>query len=204
MTTLITSQELKRIIPNNNEIDGWCQALNDILPGYDINTPSRISAFVAQCAHESQGFTRTSENLNYSEKGLLSTFGKYFTREQARTYARQPEKIANRVYANRMGNGNEASGDGWRYRGGGLIQLTGRANYQAFASAAAIDLVTAPEYVRTKTGAVESAAWFWKTNGLNKYADSRDIVKLTKKINGGTTGLEDRLAYYDRALSVLA
>lgn len=199
----INTEQLEQIIPHIKDVSAWCEALNKILPDYAIDSQDRIAGFLSQCAHESGGFNRLSENLNYSEKGLLTTFGKYFTAAQAKSYARQPERIANHVYANRMGNGDEASGDGWRFRGGGLIQLTGRANYQTFATAAEIQLSDAADYVRTKQGAVESAAWFWRTNGLNRYADTRDVVKMTKKINGGTNGLQDRIAYYERALKVL-
>lgn len=203
MTSLITPAQLEKVIPNNKEINEWCQALNAILPLYSIDTPVRISAFLAQCAHESGGFSRLSENLNYSEKGLLTTFGKRFSPQEAKAYARQPERIANHAYANRNGNSDEASGDGWRYRGGGLIQLTGKSNYKLFADAVKKDLKDVPDYVRTKTGAVESAAWFWKTNGLNRYADARDIKGLTKRINGGTLGLDERIALYDKARATL-
>lgn len=199
----VTTEQLERIIPGVKDASEWCEALNTILPKYEINTKERIAAFIAQCAHESGSFKRLTENLNYSEKGLLTTFGKYFSPAQARAYARQPERIANHVYANRIGNGNTASGDGWRYRGGGLIQLTGKDNYTRFARAAGLDLNEAADYVRTRKGAIESAAWFWKTNGLNTQADARDIVKMTKKINGGTLGLDDREAYYKRALTAL-
>lgn len=199
----ITTEQLEKIIPNLKDATDWCEALNTILPKYEINTRERIAAFIAQCAHESGGFRRLSENLNYSEKGLLTTFGRYFNAAQAKSYARQPERIANRAYANRIGNGDEASGDGWRYRGGGLIQLTGKANYAAFAKAADLKIGDAAEYVRTKSGAVESAAWFWKTNGLNALADAQDITKMTKKINGGTLGLDERKEYYNRALAAL-
>lgn len=199
MTTLITPEQLKKVIPNNKEITEWCQVLNEVLPLYAIDTRDRVSAFLAQCAHESGGFSRLSENLNYSEKGLLTTFGKRFSPSEAKSYARQPERIANHAYANRNGNGDEASGDGWRFRGGGLIQLTGKANYKLFADAVKKDLKDVSDYVRTKRGAVESAAWFWKTNNLNTFADARDIVKLTKKINGGTLGLEERIALYEKA-----
>lgn len=199
----ISREELERIVPGITDTSDWCEALNTVLPDYAVDTRDRIAGFLAQCAHESGGFRRLSENLNYSEAGLLKTFGKYFTAASAKSYARQPERIANRVYANRMGNGDEASGDGWRFRGGGLIQLTGRANYGAFSNDAELSLAESADYVRTKRGAVESAAWFWRKNGLNRYADTRDIVRMTKRINGGTNGLQDRIDCYERALKIL-
>lgn len=200
--SLITPEELKKILPKNKEIDEWCKILNEILPKYKIDTRDRISAFVAQCAHESGGFTHYSENLNYSAAGLRATFGKYFpTNAVAQQYARKPEKIANRAYANRMGNGNEASGDGWKYRGAGLIQLTGKANHSAFAASIGMELSKVSDYMKTKEGAVESACWFWRTNDLNRYADTKNIVAMTKKINGGTNGLSERIDYYETALA---
>ena len=200
-TYLITPSELKTIVPTMKEPDEWSTALNEILPKYNIIGRDRIAAFVAQCAHESMGFNRITENLNYSASGLRSTFGKYFpTLAIANQYARKPEKIANRAYANRMGNGNESSGDGWKYRGKGLIQLTGKNNHELFAESIGKTLDDTIVYLGTKAGAVESAAWFWKTNDLNRYADTQNITKLTQKINGGTNGLADRIAYYERAL----
>jgi len=203
-TYLITPTELKTIVPTMKEPDEWSTALNEILPKYNITSRDRIAAFVAQCAHESMGFNRITENLNYSANGLRTTFGKYFpTLAIANQYARKPEKIANRAYASRMGNGNESSGDGWKYRGRGTIQLTGKTNYQAFATSINKSLDETIDYLGTKEGAVESACWFWKTNDLNRYADTKNIVALTKKINGGTTGLQSRIEFYDRALSAI-
>ena len=200
----ITAKQLLKIAPGCPDVDAWVAAFNDILPKYGVDTPVRQSAFLAQCAHESMQFQRISENLNYSADGLRKTFGKYFsTTELAQAYARKPERIANRVYANRMGNGDEASGDGWAYHGRGAIQLTGKETYQRFANDTQRSMADTVSYLNTVTGAVESAAWFWKTNGLNRYADTKNIVALTKKINGGTNGLDDRIAYYDKALSVL-
>lgn len=171
---------------------------------YNIDTINRQAAFLAQCAHESANFSATVENLNYSKESLVKVWPKHFpTLEFAAAYHRQPEKIANRAYRNRMGNGDEASGDGWRYRGRGLIQLTGKNNYEAYGKAVAIDFVKEPELMDKPVNHVLSAAWFWETNGLNAFADKEDIVGMTKRINGGTHGLQDRLSKYDKIKKVL-
>ena len=174
------------------------------LPDYDINTPQRVAAFIAQCAHESGGFKFLKENLNYRAESLCRVWPKYFPNlEIAKQYAQKQEKIANRAYANRMGNGPEESGDGWKFCGRGLIQLTGRNNYQAFADSIETDIEDIPAYLATFEGAVQSACWFWESNNLNKWADQGDILTLTKKINGGTLGLEDRIKHYNHALHVI-
>lgn len=199
----ITREQLTQIIPKNPYIDQWCDALNKLLPDYEINTPQRVAAFIAQCAHESGYFVFLKENLNYRAESLMRTWPRHFpTMEIANQYARQPERIANRAYANRMGNGDEASGDGWRYAGKGLIQLTGKNNYEAFAESIETPVEEIPAYLETFEGAVQSACWFWETNGLNRFADNNDILTLTKRINGGTIGLEDRMQKYARALEV--
>ncbi len=145
-----------------------------------------------------------TENLNYSAQGLLKVFPKYFqTDSQAKAYAKQPDKIANYVYANRMGNGDEASGDGFRYCGRGLIQLTGKSNYQNFADSLEMRVEDVPAYLATFEGAAQSACWFWETNKLNRFADAGDIKGLTKAINGGFIGLEDRIKHYEHALHVI-
>jgi putative chitinase len=165
---------------------------------------NRAAAFVAQTAHESGGFNFVKENLNYGAKGLATTFKKYFpTEADAKPYERQPEKIANRVYANRMGNGDENSGDGYRFCGRGLIQLTGRNNYTKFAADLGISVEDTVAYLETPAGAVSSAGWFWDNNNLNQYCDKNDFVTLTKRINGGTIGLEDRQHHYQLALKLL-
>jgi putative chitinase len=202
----ISKEQLQQILPNNPYLDQWCEALNKILPDYDIDTPQRCAAFIAQCAHESGGFTALHENLNYRAVTLRKIFPKYFpTDEIATQYASQPNKqelIANRVYANRMGNGDEASGDGYRYCGRGLIQLTGKQNYQNFADSIEIPVEEVPEFLETFEGAVQSACWFWEANNLNQWADKGDILTLTKRINGGTIGLADREKHYNHALHV--
>jgi len=201
-----TEDHLKQMIKGNPYTHEWFEALSKILPDYDIDTPKRVAAFVAQCAHESGGFKAIKENLNYRAASLRRVFPKYFpTDEIANDYANRPNKqeaIANRIYANRMGNGPEESGDGYRYCGRGLIQLTGRNNYEAYAQSLEISVEEAQEHLLTFEGCVQSAAWFWEANNLNQYADSGDILTLTKRINGGTIGLEDRKKHYEHALHV--
>jgi putative chitinase len=202
----ITVDQLRQIIPNNPYVDHWCEALNKILPDYEIDTPQRVAAFLAQCAHESGGFTALHENLNYRAVTLRKVFPKYFPDDAtAEHYAGLPDKqaaIASRVYANRMGNGDEASGDGFRYCGRGLIQLTGKQNYTKFAESIDTPVEEIPEFLQTFEGAIQSACWFWETNNLNQYADNNDILTMTKRINGGTIGLADRTNHYHHALEV--
>jgi len=198
-----TKQQLKEMIPRNPYIDQWYKAISEILPEYEINTPKRVAAFLAQCAHESGGFVFLKENLNYKAASLRKVFPKYFPDDAtAAAYANKPEKIANRVYANRMGNGDENSGDGWRYCGRGLIQLTGKDNYTFFAASIDVPIQEAAEYLQTFEGAVQSACFFWEQNNLNQWADKGDILTLTKRINGGTIGLEDRIKHYEHALHI--
>ena len=196
-------EQLKQIIPKNQYVGYWYEALAQLLPDYQIDTPQRMAAFLAQCAHESGNFVFIKENLNYKAASLRKVFPKYFpTDELAQQYANKPAAIANRVYANRMGNGDEASGDGYKFCGRGLIQVTGRDNYSWFAASLGIEPEEASEYMETFEGAAQSACWFWETNNLNQWADRGDIVTLTKRINGGTIGLEDRKKHYEHALHV--
>ena len=209
---MITLAQFKKFAPNTKYAQQWYDTLfgpqtelggKSLLQEYEINTPKRVAAFLAQCGHESGGFVFVSENLNYSASGLMRVFPKYFpTQDLANAYARQPEKIANRVYASRMGNGDEASGDGFRYRGRGLIQLTGKDNYFWFAASLEITPQEAAEYTQTFEGAAQSACWFWETNKLNALADAGDFVTMTKRINGGTIGLADREHHYEIALAM--
>jgi len=200
----LTKEQLKQLLPKNPYIDNWHKALSQLLPDYEINTPQRIASFIAQCAHESGNFVFLTENLNYKAESLMKTFPKYFKDlATAKAYEKQPQKIANKIYADRMGNGNEASGDGWKYRGRGLIQLTGKTNYTWFAASLEISPEEAAKYTQTFEGAAQSACWFWETNKLNQYADTGDILTMTKRINGGTIGLEDRKKHYAHALHVL-
>jgi putative chitinase len=203
----LTKDQLKQLLPKNPYVDHWFNALSQLLPDYEINTERRIAAFIAQCAHESGGFMVLRENLNYRWQSLRKVFPKYFpTDELAQEYASKPNKqeaIANRVYANRMGNGPEESGDGYRYAGKGLIQLTGKDNYFWFSQSIGVSVEEAAEYMLTFEGAAQSACWFWETNKLNQWADKGDILTLTKRINGGTIGLDDRIKHYEHALHVL-
>lgn len=203
----LTLEQLKQLLPNNSHVETWYESLSQFLPEYEIDTTNRMAAFIAQCSHESGEFTTLKENLNYRWQSLRKVFPKYFPNDAiAQKYASLPDKqeaIANRVYANRMGNGPEESGDGFKYRGRGLIQLTGYQNYKRFADSLGITPEEASEYLETFEGATESACWFWSTNNLNQWADAGDMITLTKRINGGTNGLEDRIQHYEHALHVL-
>jgi len=205
MSFTFTREQLSSVIGNNPDLDGWYDALSSVLPTYEIDSPQRVAAFIAQCTHESGGFKRLKENLNYKAESLRRVFPKYFTSDAlAQEYAHKQEQIANRVYGGRMGNGDESSGDGFRYCGRGLIQLTGRNNYTKFAESIDMAVEEVPALLETFEGAVKSACWFWKTNNLNQYADAGDILTMTKRINGGTIGLEDRIKHYNHALEVFS
>ena len=198
----ITQEQLGACIGNNPYLDHWTNALNKLLPDYGIDTPQRVAAFIAQAAHESGGFTALHENLNYRPETLQKVFPKYFsTADLANQYAHNQEAIANRVYANRMGNGDEDSGDGYKFHGRGAIQLTGKANYEAFAKAVEMDLDAAVEYTKTPEGAIMSAGWFWDANHINKISD--DIHATSRRINGGDNGLQERIELYEKAKEVL-
>ena len=200
---MITIDQIKKICPNNKNPQQLADALNIVLPTYDISNKERIACFIAQCGHESAEFTVLRENLNYSAASLFKVWPKRFNSITAAAYNRAPEKIANKVYADRLGNGSEASGEGFKYRGRGAIQLTGKANYQAFAKSLGKSLDDTVAYCETLDGAIASACFFWKTNNLNKFVDANDFVGLTKKINGGVIGLDDRKKHYATALTVL-
>lgn len=188
--------------------DAVISMIPDTAAKFQINTPLRLAHFLAQCGHESGGFRATQENLNYSAKGLNGIFRKYFpTEAAAAAYARQPQKIASKVYANRMGNGSEASGEGYKFRGRGYIQLTGKDNYTAFGKSIGEDITSNPDVVASKY-ALLSAAWFFSKNGLHKMADegASDLVvtKITKRVNGGTIGLPDRIKHFKEYYHLLA
>ena len=201
---MLTEQNLSQVLTKNKNVNDLLVVLLNVLEQYEINTPNRNAGFLAQCGHESADFTVLKENLNYGAAGLRSIFGKYFPDDTiAKAYERQPEKIANKIYANRMGNGPESSGEGYKFRGRGAIQLTGKENYTKFATSIGKTVDETIAYLETLEGAVESACWFWKTNGLNAICDKDDIVAMTKKINGGTIGLEDRKAHYNKAKTFL-
>lgn len=204
-----TEDHLAQIIKGNKDVSDWYEALSDILPTYGITSERRVAHFLSQCAHESGNFKRLEENLNYSAKSLRAVFGRYFgsaPKRDADEYHRNPEMIANYVYQDefrkyKMGNVNE--GDGWLFRGRGLKQLTGRENYTRFGKSVDMSAEEAADYVSTPKGAVESACWFWDANNLNNIADTDNVVKMTKKINGGKIGLEDRQNRYSNAMEVL-
>jgi putative chitinase len=203
-----TEAMLARLVPTNKDAGKWHAAMCDIFPKYEINTTARIAGFIAQCAHESNEFKSLEENLNYSEEALKKTFGRYFGpgKRDAKEYAKNPEKIANYVYQDEFRTskmGNTKPGDGWLFRGRGLKQLTGRDNYTAFGKTVDMTAEEAAVYVATEKGAIESACWFWNTKKLNAVADTGDIVKMTKIINGGDIGLDDREKRFEKALSVL-
>jgi putative chitinase len=203
---MVTVAQLQRIFPKAKaaNLTAFCDEINEAAVEFEIDSPRRLAAFLAQCAHESGLFAHVRENLNYSAQGLRGIWPKRFpTLAAAQPYHRNPQKIANKVYADRMGNGNEASGDGWSYRGRGLIQLTGKSNYIACSAGLEYDVVADPDYLETTEGAARSAAWYWYSRNLNKWADLGDIKTMTKLINGGYIGLEEREHFYHSALSVL-
>lgn len=198
---LVAAFEIRADVANR-----YVQDLNDAMWEFNIETKQQKAMFLAQCCHESGHFRAVRENLNYSAAGLNKIFPKYFIRagRDANEYHRQPEKIANVVYSNRMGNGDEASGDGWRFCGRGLIQLTGKHNYVRCATDLEVDLVENPQYLETPEGASRSAAWFWWNTDLNNYADKGDIRGCTRRINGGYIGLADRTELYQSAMEIFA
>ncbi len=204
----VTLELLQHMCPKTKRsvLEGYVEPLNTVAEYYEMTqNPARLAGFLAQIAHESGGFNFIKENLNYSAKGLRSIFGKYFpTDELAKQYERQPAKIANRVYANRMGNGDENSGDGFKFCGRGLIQLTGKQNYTRLANDLGISIEDTIAYLETPNGAVASAGWFWDNNNLNQYCDRNDFITLTKRINGGTIGLADRQHHYAEAMEYLS
>jgi putative chitinase len=201
-----TEDAVRELIPKVKNFDEWYNNLLNILPEYDIDTPKRVAAFMAQCGHESGGFTVMQENLNYSAKGLRGIFGKYFPNDDiAKQYERKPEKIANRVYGNRMGNGPEESGEGWYFRGRGIVQITGKNNYTKCSQSLFESnvLVENPDLLLETEYAIHSACWFWSAARLNELADVGDIKTMTKRINGGFIGLEDRINHYNHAIEIL-
>ena len=202
-------EHLAALIPGNKKVDFWYDAMCEILPKYGITTPRRVAHFISQTSHESNNFNSLEENLNYSEKSLLAVFGRYFgqsPKRNAAEYARNPEKIANYVYQDEFRSskmGNTKPGDGWLFRGRGLKQLTGRENYTNFGKSVSMTAEQAAVYVATEKGAIESAAWFWNAKNLNPIADTDDVTKMTKIINGGNIGLADRQARYSKAMHTL-
>lgn len=212
-----TVEKLAHCCPYNKDSNSLLDALCQKLPGGDIVTKPRVAMFLAQCGHESNDFTVLKENLNYGAQGLANTWptrfavlgadGRpvkpYVPTSFALEIERNPELIANAAYSDRMGNGDFISGDGWRYRGRGAIQLTGKSNYELFAQARGMALEDVAEYLDTLAGAIDSAVWYWTTNNLNAASDDNDVLTATKRINGGTNGLDDRQMRYTRAMAVL-
>jgi putative chitinase len=203
----VTIELLRQVCPKTRvaTLTPYVEPLNIVGQHFGLfQNPKRMAAFLAQIAHESGGFNFVREGLNYSAQGLRKTWPRRFpTLASAQPYARNAEKIANKVYANRMGNGPESSGDGFKFRGRGLIQLTGRENYTRFARSIGRTLDQTVAYLETPEGAVASAGWFWDINKLSVYADKDDFVGLTRRINGGTIGLADRQHHYAIALRAL-
>ena len=198
---MLTSDQLKKLHIGEQ----WLDALNETFARFDISTPIRQASFIGQCGHECGSFKVLEENLNYRAETLMKLWPKRFpTLEIANQYAKNPKKIANMVYANRMGNRDEASGDGYRFRGRGCIQLTGHANYFHAGKACDEDFVMNPDLVATPKYAAMTAGWFWSTHKLNQYADGSDFLMMTKRINGGTIGLQDRINHINHALNIIA
>lgn len=201
-----TLDQLRQLIPNAaGGVQAWYDGLTDALPQYEIVTPERVAAFIAQCAHESGGFRMMEENLNYKAATLTKLWPKRYPAGVAEQYAGKPQAIANKSYGGRMGNGDEASGDGWKYRGRGILQLTGKDNYRACSKYLFSDdtLLDNPDILLDAYYATHSACWFWNANKLNQYADNGDFLTMTKRINGGTIGLDDRIKHFKHALEVL-
>ena len=198
---MITLDQFKKMIPTNKEPQAWYDIAVDLFPKYNLNTVNRIAGFMAQAGHESGDFKVTQENLNYSEQNLLKTFPRYFTKATAKQYARKPEDIANHVYNddNRTSKlGNTEPGDGWKFRGRGLIQVTGRWNYDKFGKSIGKTAEEASVYMETKRGAMESALWYWSSRNINGFADADDIKGMSKAVNGGDIGLVDRIQRYGK------
>jgi putative chitinase len=203
---MVNNEQLKKMHIGEQ----WVDALNETFDRFQIDTPMRQASFIGQCGHECGNFRVLEENLNYRAATLLKLFprtqrrGWGFTPEEAAAYEKQPKKIANRIYANRMNNRDEASGDGYRFRGRGCIQLTGSANYHHAGKALGVDFIMEPDLVATPKYAAMTAGWFWNTHRINHFADMQDWVGMTKKINGGTIGLDDRIKHIMNALQVLS
>ena len=203
---MVNADQLRQLGIDPNLVDPF----NETFQRFGILTPAQQASWIGQCGHECGNFRILEENLNYRAPTLLKLFPKTpkrqwgFTPEEAAAYEKQPQRIANRIYSNRMGNRDEASGDGWRFRGSGFLQLTGHSNFYHAGQALGVDFVMQPELVRTPMYAAQTAGWFWQTHKLNQYADSGDFVTMTKRINGGTIGLEDRIKHINHALHILS
>lgn len=200
-----TVDQLTEILPGIKNPNDWFTALGNLLPNFDITSSLRVAMFIAQTGHESGNYNEIEENLNYSAKGLSETFSSYFKDGiNVDDYANQPQKIANLVYSNRMGNGDASSNDGWNYRGRGILQVTGKSNYNLCSIALYGDnrLLATPELLLSQEGAVASACWYWQTHNLNTFSDTGNINEVTRLINGGYNGLADRQEKYTKAISL--
>jgi len=202
---MIDQETIKQVFPHAKKeiIAALVENFDELSKSYEIDTPLKWAHFLAQTGHESGGFTTVEENLNYRPETLDAIFPKYFKDVDSEDYAHQPAKIANHVYCNRMGNGDEESGDGYKFRGRGLIQLTGKSNYSSMAKDLGVELEDLVQHLHTPDGCVESAAWFWHKNGINKLAEQDDVVAVTKKVNGGTIGLTERTKNTEKFKQVL-
>lgn len=206
---ILTREQLIKILPTNKEISVWLELLNKYLPDNGLVKKEQVAMFIAQTAHESANYTLLSENLNYSSLGLLKIFPKYFNEKTALIYQRNPQKIANKVYANRMGNGNEESGDGWRFRGAGIIQTTGKNNHTAFAKFIEMSVNDAADYLRTKEGALRGALYYWNINKLTNITSVDTVSDIINKgrptaVIGDAIGYADRKSKYDGILKILS
>lgn len=202
---IVTPEQLKQILPQaGSRAYVFCEPINQAAAEFGIESAHEMASFIAQVGHESRYLQALEENLNYSAEALVKIWPRRFDAAAAARCARHPELIANRAYANRYGNGDEDSGDGWRYRGRGLIQITFKDNYAGCGAALGLDLVGSPELLVDPANAARSAGWFWKAHGINAAADADDVALETRLINGGTLGLAERQALVDRALEVLA
>ena len=201
----ITQSQLREIMGCSGTVAiTWCDPINAVMQRFKLDTKARAAAFLAQVGHESARLTRLVENLNYSAEGLVATWPKRFDTKLAAQVARKPEQIANIVYADRLGNGSQASGDGWKYRGRGLIQITGKSNYRDCGAVLGLDLLSNPSLLEIPTNAAMSVGWFWSTSGLNALADAGQFETMTRRVNGGLNGLADRKVLLARAMRVLS
>lgn len=202
---MINAQQLKKALPACKDVSQWALALASAAQEFHVNTKQRFAVWLGQAAHESSQLNVLRESLSYSQRGLMATWPKRFpTVESATPFARQPQKLANYVYANRLGNGPPESNDGWNYRGGGIFQLTGKANYEATGKALGVPLVTSPGKIEIALVAARSAGYFWASHGCNEMADAGDFERITETVNGpAKLGLAERQAFYEKVLAVL-
>jgi putative chitinase len=198
-----SEEKLISLLPNAKNHKKWFNELKTLLPQFEINTTKRLAAFISQTSYESIGYTVFKENLNYNANTLLTIWNNKFTPESAQAYSRKQEAIANRVYANRMGNGNEESGDGWKYRGRGLIQITGKDAYNKFASYIGMDLDDTIDYLETTHGVIHVSCWLWKNMNLNDFVDANDMVSLIQRLTHGLIDVDKRIEEYNKMINII-